>query len=212
MIKVSPPAQAKKTDRQIKAKGQDDANILGKRLAYFRKLRMLTLEQVAVNAQITKSHLSKLERGLSSPTIATLLKLAKALHTNAERLIGNVDEHDEIVVVKAKDRLPFTPSLEREGYEYEAIASDRNNKAMMPFITYPPSEIDEKRDLTGHPGEELVFLVHGEMEVVFAKHSIKMNPGDSVYFNATIPHRLKSIGKSTAKALIVITNPISSAQ
>src|SRR5690606_10415519 len=182
-------------------------NLLGERLSSFRKLNGLSLEQVAARADISKSYLSKLERGLSSPTIGTLLKLGQALGRSAEQLIGETAEDDDIVLVKAQDRVPFTRSNEREGYVYEAIAATRTRKAMAPFIMSPPAIVDEKTELAGHAGEEFIFLVSGVMEVIFAERVVRLEADDSLYFNASIPHRSRSLGKRPAQALIVVSIP-----
>ncbi|MGB6104636.1 MAG: XRE family transcriptional regulator [Pusillimonas sp.] len=184
-----------------------DKNLLGERLSSYRKLNGLSLEQVATRAGITKSYLSKLERGLSSPTIGTLLRLAQALGRSAEQLIGETAQNDDIVLVKAQDRVPFTRSNEREGYVYEAIATSRTRKAMAPFIMSPPAIVDEKADLASHAGEEFIFLVSGVMEVIFTERVVRLEAGDSLYFNASIPHRSRSLGKRPAKALVVISIP-----
>ncbi|RYH29084.1 MAG: XRE family transcriptional regulator, partial [Alcaligenaceae bacterium] len=70
---------------------------LGERLAAYRKLNALSLEEVSTRAGITKSYLSKLERGLSSPTIATLIKLANALGITSEQLINANGAGSEIM-------------------------------------------------------------------------------------------------------------------
>lgn len=210
-----PPAPSikkhSKAPQPAPSRERGDSNELGTRLASLRKLNGLTLEQLATRAEITKSYLSKLERGLSSPTIATLLKLARALGLDSEQLIGAHSRQDEIVVVKASDRVPFSRSDEREGYTYEAIAATRQSKSMVPFIMCPPHALDEEKDLVSHAGEELIFLVSGKMEVVFADRRIRMDAGDSIYFNASIPHRSRSIGKTQAQALVVVSAPGSSA-
>jgi transcriptional regulator with XRE-family HTH domain len=193
----------------LKEPADKSSNVLGKRLAAFRKKRMLTLEQVATTAEVTKSHLSKLERGISSPTIGTLLKLARALQVSAEQLIGDAGGTNEILVTKALDRVPLSASDEREGNTYEAMATQRTEKAMVPFIMHPPSAINAKKDLAGHPGEEFIFLISGKMEVVFEDRIIKLSAGDSVYFDASLPHRSRSMGKTPAKALVVVTTPMS---
>ena len=187
--------------------GMHDKNRLAERLSSYRKLQGLSLEQVATRAGITKSYLSKLERGLSSPTIGTLLRLAHALGRSTEQLIGETAQDDDIVLVKAKERIPFTPSKEREGYVYEAIAANRTRKAMAPFIMSPPTMVNEKTELASHAGEELIFLVSGIMEVVFEDRVIRLEAGDSLYFNASIPHRSRSLGKRPAKALVVVSIP-----
>lgn len=185
----------------------DTHNVVAQRLASLRKLNGLSLEQVATRAGITKSYLSKLERGLSSPTIATLLRLAEALGRSAEQLIGEAEQNDDIVLVKAQDRIPFTRSKEREGYIYEAIAANRTQKAMAPFIMTPPAIVNEKTDLAGHAGEELIFMVSGLMEVIFADRVIQLEPGDSLYFDASIPHRSRSLSAEPAQALVVVSIP-----
>jgi transcriptional regulator with XRE-family HTH domain len=182
-------------------------NALGDRLAAFRKLNALTLEQVADRATLTKSYLSKLERGLSSPTIATLLKLARALDVSVDQLIGETAQASEILLVRAADRVPFSPSKERQGYTYEAIATERLDKAMKPFMMTPPFSIDDENELVSHAGEELIHVVSGKMEVIFADRTVTMAAGDSLYFNASLPHRSRSLGKTPAHALVVVTDP-----
>lgn len=180
---------------------------LGKRLAAFRKLNALSLEDVATRAGITKSYLSKLERGLSSPTIATVLKLATALGITSEQLINSDTVGDEVVLVKADARVPFSRSRDRVGYTYEAIAAQRANKAMMPFIMTPPTSFADEQELVSHPGEELIFLISGTMEVVFKDRTVQMSPGDSLYFNASVAHRSRSTGDVPAQALVVLSDP-----
>jgi len=149
---------------------------LGGRLAAFRKLNALSLEDVSRRAGITKSYLSKLERGLSSPTIATLLKLAGALHIKSEQLINDEILGSEILVVRAGERVPFSRSREHAGYIYEAIAAQRPDKAMMPFIMSPPTVITDEQALVSHPGEELIFMISGTMDVVFADRVVACRP------------------------------------
>lgn len=208
-MSTSAPTSTTRTGRPRSRpdKETNEVGFLGERLAAFRKLNGLSLEQVASRADITKSYLSKLERGLSSPTIATLLRLAHALGLSSEQLIGDADRQDEIMLVKAGERVPFTRSPEREGYIYEAIAAARSKKAMVPFVMFPPTIVDEKKDLASHSGEELIFLISGTMEVIFKDKSIRLEAGDSLYFNASIPHRSRSISKTPAKALVVVSNP-----
>ncbi|WP_233235045.1 helix-turn-helix domain-containing protein [Bordetella sp. LUAb4] len=188
-------------------------NGLGERLASLRKLNALTLEQVAERAALTKSYLSKLERGLSSPTLGTLLKLAKALDVTVDQLIGKPAQSSEILLVRAADRVPFSPSRERQGYIYEAIATERLDKAMTPFMMTPPFSVGDgkqrngREELVSHAGEELIYVVSGDMEVIFADHTVAMTAGDSLYFNASLQHRSRSTGTTPAQALVVVSDP-----
>lgn len=179
---------------------------IAERLAALRKLNGLTLEELAQRASLTKSYLSKLERGLSSPTIGTVLKLAEALSVTVDQLISSSSRANEILHVKAGDRIPFSPSTERHGYTYEAIAAERPDKAMQPFIMLPPFTLAEDQPMASHAGEELIFVVSGQMEVLFDDRTVRMSAGDSLYFNASIPHRSRSVGKVQAQALVVVSD------
>ncbi|WP_459616303.1 helix-turn-helix domain-containing protein [Bordetella sp. 2513F-2] len=183
-----------------------NTNVVGERLAALRKLNALTLEEVAQRSTLTKSYLSKLERGLSSPTIATVLKLARALEISPDQLVGATTDTREILHQRPGDRVPFSPSKGRQGYTYEAIATDRADKAMTPFVMSPPFTLDGQ-ELVSHPGEEFIFVISGELEVVFEDRAVRMAQGDTLYFNASLPHRSRSLGDTPAHALVVVSDP-----
>lgn len=180
---------------------------VAKRLAGLRTLQGLSLEQLALKSGLTKSYLSKVERGISQPSIASLLKLAQAFGVPAGRLLDDEPEHEGVTLVRKQDRLPFSPKEDQSGYLYEAIAAHRTDKCMTPFIMKPPLLKDSKLELVSHAGEELIFLIAGEMEVVFKDKRIAMRAGDSLYFDASVPHRSVSIGKKQAEALVVVGTP-----
>ena len=180
---------------------------LGNRVAALRRLNGFSLEHLARLSGLTKSYLSKVERGLSAPSIATVLKLARALGVGSGQLLGEGSEEEEIAVVKAGDRVPFSREKGRAGYAYEAIAAHRTNKAMTPFVMRPPFRRGKSVDLVTHAGEEMVFVLSGEMEIVFRDRVVALKAGDSVYFNAGIPHRARSVGDVLAEALVVVSDP-----
>lgn len=181
------------------------AEQFGSRLAALRLLSGLSLEDVAASSGLTKSYLSKLERGLSQPSIATVLKLAKTFGISSGKLLGEVPEADEVSVVRKHERLPFSRSEGREGYAYEAVAPGHADKSMTPFIMRPPLMTAENLDLVTHAGEEFIFVISGEMEIVFADRKHRLSAGDSVYFAASLPHRARSLGKVPAEALVVVS-------
>jgi transcriptional regulator with XRE-family HTH domain len=175
------------------------------RLAALRTLNGFSLEELALRSGLTKSYISKLERGLSQPSIATVLKLSRAFGVSADKLLSETPQDDQIVLVRNNERVPFSRVKGRSGYSYEAIAAHRTDKSMTPFVMRPPLSTGAKLDLVTHAGEELVYVIHGQMEIVFADRKFTMKAGDSIYFNASIPHRSRSLGKMPAEALVVVS-------
>lgn len=177
------------------------------RVAALRRLNGLSLEQLARQSGLTKSYLSKVERGLSAPSISSVLKLARAFGVGSGQLLGESIEDGDIAVCRAAERVPFSRGKGRAGYAYAAIAAHRRRKAMIPFVMRPPFRRGKVIDLVTHAGEEMVFVISGEMEIAFRDRVVSLKAGDSIYFNAGLPHRARSVGTALAEALVVVSDP-----
>ena len=74
---------------------------------------------------------------------------------------------------------------------------------MEPFlVSLEPSETEEERST--HDGQEFIFVVHGEMEVRLGEEIHILKPGDSIYYDSTVPHLVKCHGKKSTKILAVL--------
>ena len=78
---------------------------VGARIRYFRHLRGLSQEQLALRAEINTAFLGHLERGLKSPTITTLEKLVKALNITFEELFAEESSPSNAIQETARERL-----------------------------------------------------------------------------------------------------------
>ena len=174
------------------------------RLKLLRKQRSWSLETLADRADLTKSYLSKVERGLSVPSIAVAIKLARALEVGVEELISGDGARADIVLTRAGERT----SLGHGGQEHAAaqgIAAGGMAKRMLPFIIFPPAEFVGAA-YKEHEGEELLFVHRGRVEVAFPNETLELGEGDSLYFNALIPHKTRTIGEVQAEVLVVVSH------
>src|SRR6185295_8835979 len=78
------------------------------RLKRLREVKGVTLEDLAQQTGLTKSFLSKVERGISMPSIATVLKIADAFKVSAGSLFSSTESKDDLMVVRKNERKPFT--------------------------------------------------------------------------------------------------------
>jgi len=72
------------------------------------------------------------------------------------------------------------------------------------YIMRPPLQFQNKR-LFEHVGEELMFVLSGNVEVEVSGKFIRLGEGDTLYFDSHLPHRSRSLGKKYAQVLVVIT-------
>ncbi|GHE24028.1 helix-turn-helix domain-containing protein [Streptomyces capillispiralis] len=174
------------------------------RVRQLRKERLMTLEALAERSGVTKSYLSKVERGRSVPSIAVCASLAKALDVPLDNLFADAEELAEVTVTRAGERQALT-SDEEPGTRYEGIALQAGTKSMTPFMLYPPLDADHV-PFRDHPGEEFVFVHEGQVELILPSHSITLDPGDCAYFKATTPHKVRSLGARRAALLLLVAD------
>jgi transcriptional regulator with XRE-family HTH domain len=159
-----------------------------------RRQRGLTLEQLADQTGLTKSYLSKIERGHSTPSIAVALKVARALDVDVGRLFSDAAAEDQITVDRA----------DPAGGRYHALATALLGKSMSPFIVRPTeSPVDDPHP--EHTGQELVFVHTGTVELIYGDQVIELGAGDSAYFDASVGHQLRAVGGEPAEVLVVTT-------
>jgi transcriptional regulator with XRE-family HTH domain len=159
-----------------------------------RRQRGLTLEQLAGQTGLTKSYLSKIERGQSTPSIAVALKVARALDVDVGRLFSDDAAEKQLSVDRA----------DPAGGRYRALATTLLGKSMSPFVVRPTkSPLDAPH--AEHTGQEFVFVHTGTVELIYGERVIELAAGDSAYFDASVAHQLKAVGREHAEVLVVTT-------
>lgn len=172
------------------------------RLKLLRKKLGVTLETLAEKTGMTKSYLSKVERGLNTPSIAAALKLSKALNVNVEELFSEGgDKLDSYSLVRSDQRKSLAANDEAPAYA--VLATQVSGLTLLPFIIYPPADFSGST-FKEHLGEEFLFVHEGQVEVDFMTERVILNRGDALHFNAQKPHRIRSLGDTQAELLVVV--------
>lgn len=174
--------------------------------AKLRLLRLragLTLEELAIQSGLTRSYLSKVERGLATPSITAALEIAKALNVPVEPLFG-ADPTDA----------PYSITRHVESPRHDAtlttrlVAGGTPARQMSAFVLHPPA-LDSKQAPTGrHEGEEIVYVLSGAIELQVADRREQLGVGDCAQYDAAVPHKLSSLPNAAATVLIVICAPL----
>ena len=182
------------------ASAEHFARDFGIRIRFARRARGLTIESLARRTGITKSFLSKIERGDKSPAIATVINLARALDMDLSQLLLPTARDQEVSLVQKSDRPPVVRYASSFGYRYVALTR-RAHKRMQPFlITFPRNPRREGAGLQ-HPGEEFVFVVRGKVLFTVGDEEFVLGAGDALYFDSSRPHWGRSISREPADVL-----------
>ena len=182
--------------------------VIGERISELRARLGMTLDQMSNLTGFTKGYLSKIENSKKVPPIGSLSRIASALKTDITQLLQAaappVNDHG-YCVVRAAERRPVMRGGSAFGYDYVSLADGKFGKKMEPFLFTFPSEID-KYVFFEHEGEEFLFVLSGKVEWQAGGSKLILETGDSIYFNARLPHRGRSLG-GEASALVVVYSP-----
>jgi transcriptional regulator with XRE-family HTH domain len=176
---------------------------LGARLRALRQDRDLTLDALAEAAGLDKGYLSRLERGLKNPSIATVLRLSEALEVPVAELFGESLAEHAVRVTRARDRLSVSPAG-AAAHGIEALS--RDGAALEAFVLHPAAEFSDEGHAE-HAGEELFFVLHGTVELRFADRGFVLEAGDCAQFPGHHPHRIRRVGPQPASALVAVARP-----
>lgn len=174
---------------------------LGERLRERRKALGMTQQQVADAASLTIGFISQVERGLSTPSLASLYNLAQALGASVDSFVSHTPTHRHSLVTHSGERQTYRASDVACFYEFlERGFPDALLNACISHV--PPGHASETMS---HDGEEFVYLVSGRMRYEVDGEGHELGPGDTLHFDSRRPHRGTNIGGTEAVELWVGT-------
>ena len=173
---------------------------VGRNLRQVRTAKGLTLDRLAHSSELTRGYISLVERGLKVPSIAALLRLAKALDVSVAYLFDpNSTAAPRYTLFRQQEQ---GAAQIRDGtFGLSALAAGRTGKMMEPFLLTPPLKSAPR---ASHGGEEMLFVVSGRIAIKLDGEELVMEKGDCLYFAGETPHEVRSLGRQKAEVLVVV--------
>jgi transcriptional regulator with XRE-family HTH domain len=178
-----------------------DERAIGENIRALREAAGLTLTAAAKKAALTKSALSKIETGQSSPPIATLLRIAKALNVALVEFFTAEKTHLPYVLTRKGTGRVISRDGSRFGYSYEALGIEKVDKIAEPFLLN--IKPDDPEGVFHHEGQEFIYMLSGQMSFTINDEDLILRAGDSLYFDSTNVHHTRVVGKRPAKFICV---------
>ena len=180
---------------------------VGEKIRSLRDSKGLSLNEVAELTGFSAALLSQMENHLVSPSLGTMIKLAKALGVRVGDFFGET-EGEPFTIVRKDERKRVSRFASKDGvkygYSYESLGFDKKDRHMEPFIvTLEPATVKTSKTSV-HEGEEFIFVLDGAMEVLLGNHTEVLYPGDSIYYNSDIPHRVQCHEDQMTRILAVL--------
>ena len=171
MLKISPKASGNNPEE------------LGIALRKRRKALGLTMQFVADEARLSVGFISQVERGLTSPSLASLASLAAVLETSISEFL---EQPSSKMTTRRSSRESY--SVGSGTISYERISTRFKNSKLHSVITHElPGYQSEP---ASHVGEELFYVISGELTVEIEDELHLLREGDTIHFDSRRLHAL----------------------
>ncbi|WP_424139167.1 helix-turn-helix domain-containing protein [Roseomonas chloroacetimidivorans] len=191
--------------RPVAAGTGEAVGSIGHTIRVHRKKAGLTLQDVAHEAECSISYLSQIERNLLVPSVGTLRRIATILSIPLGQLAfgdgGSGIAPVGVVRRNERKRLVFPGS----NIDYQLLTPDMRRRSSLLWVKAPPGS--ESGPAFSHEGEDGVLVLAGTLEIEIGDVWHQLDEGDSIYFNAELPHRWRNRGTKTAEAIWVSSPP-----
>lgn len=172
---------------------------VGSQLLRLRKERGLSLRALAKECGLSFNAISRIERGESSPTVSSLQRLAITLNVQITEFFKAKPENSTILV-RENQRL----RTRGNGVIMESLGTGLPGQRMGPFLmTLLPGASGADEPIT-HGGEEFVYCLEGEADILIQGEWQRLKEGDSLLFLASQEHLCRNTSLEKTRILIVI--------
>ena len=180
---------------------------LGERIRSLRKSRHLTIVAVAKTTGIDQATLSRIENGLMTGTLDSHRRIAEALGVRLTELYDSVMQ--QIAEAKDKKTIQKLQTFSHSGGAVaELLTTGVLQKKMMPVLLKLKGKGQTETEELAFSSERFVYVLKGSVTVILKSDQKTLNQGESLYFNASLPHHFVNRLKGESRILSVIS-PVS---
>jgi len=187
--KIEPAAQDESASDTIQ---------VGARVRALRKERGLTIRTLAERCQLSTNTLGLIENNHTSPSVHTLHKLSRGLDVHISTFFECKVPDPNVVYQKAGER-------EESRFSNGTLADLGDGLAPLgaePVLVTLESGPEPAADVS-HVGREFIYCLEGRVNCTVGENLYQLSAGDSLLFDASIPHRWKNIGIKPSKLLVL---------
>jgi transcriptional regulator with XRE-family HTH domain len=178
---------------------KDPSQVVGERLRDARLARGWSTRDLAQAGAIALNTVSLIERGKVSPTVSTLQKLASALEVSLSFFVEE-SEGRRVLFLRPGQRR----QARGVGVTLENLGAGLPGQTMEPLLLTIDPEASSGPESIVHGGHELVFCLAGQIEYRVGDEVFAMCPGDSLFFEANLPHGWRNTSPEAARLLLVV--------
>ena len=184
----------------------DELLNLGRRLRHIRKEKGMTLRALGQHVGCSESLLSKIETGKVDPSLKTLHSITTALGVAISALFSKPEAPRVVYRRTERPQLRVPAKTHGGGVIIERLVPHTQDHILECNI-HIVAPGDGSEGSIGHEGEEVGYVLEGQLELVVDNETYQLYPGDSFTFRSELPHSYTNTGTTTTRILWANTPP-----
>jgi len=173
---------------------------LGKKVRDLRFRRGLTVQQLAEASGLSKGFISQVENDRTSPSLATLRDLARALKTSISSLVVEEDSTPHVVRESQRPRIQFG-----NGSGSVEILSAQPKRGLEVLIAELPPSAVTGTERPDQQGETCILCLSGTIRVTLGENIVTLSNGDACHYDGRTVHSVENCGSGAARVLLAVT-------
>jgi transcriptional regulator with XRE-family HTH domain len=178
---------------------------IGEKVHALRIGRGMRLVELGDHTGMSAAMLSKIERGRLVPTLPTLMRIALVFSVGLDYFFLDQRKRHAFAIVRKEERISLPAKFDSDvvPYEFESLDYEALEPKLNAFhATFKPVS-QAKLPRHSHDGVEFIYMISGSMELSWHDEVHVLHSGDSVYFDSSVPHGYRRMGKDESTAVVV---------
>ena len=178
---------------------------VGEKLRSLRLRRKMGLVELSRHTGLSPALLSKLEHGKLYPTLPTLSRIAMVFSVGLEYFFADERQRRTFAIARKNDRLRFpeAPGVKELAFEFESLDFPATERKFNSYFAEFRPVAPEKVRLHQHQGVEFIYVLKGRLALKVGTDTEFLEAGDSLYFDAQLPHGYSRAGSKPCRALVI---------
>jgi len=172
-----------------------------------RKEAGLTLAELSQKSGVALATLSRMENNRMTGTLESHIAVCKALGITLADLYRDLPASRKTVEVQTGKARPEVFVRDKRSTS-EMLASKVLDKKMMPLLLKIQAGGTTHSEETKPGVEKFLYIIAGKIDAVVGTETYQLTRGDTLYFEASLPHRFKNTCQDEAQIVIVISPPV----
>ena len=178
---------------------------IGAKIRALRLKKKMGLVELGKHTGLSPAMLSKIERAKLHPTLPTLLRIALVFSVGLEYFFAGSREKPLVAVMRKGERvrLPDRPGARPPAYRFESLDFAATERKFDSYFAEFLPVASGALHAHAHPGVEFIYVLTGALVVRIEEEEHVIAAGDSIYFDAALPHAYRRSGAKPCTAVVV---------